>query len=34
MSQNCDLDIVNTKLCTQFELLMKLAKKVESIIMF
>lgn len=34
MSHTCDLDIVNTKLCTQLELLMKLAKKIESIIMF
>ena len=27
MSHTCDLDIGNSKLCTQFELLVKLAQK-------
>lgn len=30
MCHTCDSDIVNPKLCTQFELLMKLTKIIES----
>ena len=30
MSHTCDLDIQNPKLCTQFELLVKLTQKIDS----